>query len=147
MTKYPLPAFLAKIVSPQKYERWLHRKAAAHARRDRKRGNPTARTEEYKKAIHQAVEVSKGVDAYTAEPLEWKSISKYNNEDSKRGRRKYKEQFALLPSVDHVGDGTGPADFKICAWRTNDAKGDLPLEKFVELCRNVLKAAGNRTQS
>ena len=26
---------------------------------------------------------------------------------------------------DHVGDGLGAADFKICAWRTNDAKHDL----------------------
>src|SRR6266496_4750038 len=34
----------------------------------------------------------------------------------------------------------GPADFKICGWRTNDAKGDLLLEDFVALCSRVVSA-------
>ena len=40
------------------------------------------------------------------------------NEEFKAKRRHYKAALALLPSVDHVGDGLGEADFKICGWRT-----------------------------
>jgi hypothetical protein len=78
--------------------------------------------------------LSIGTDEYTGEQLAWNLISTYNNDESKQGRRAYKARFALLPTVDHVGDGTGAADFKICGWRTNDAKGDLSLEEFVALC-------------
>lgn len=81
---------------------------------------------------------SKGEDAYTREQLHWHLISTYDNDESKEGRREYKAKFALLPTVDHVGDGTGPADFKICGWRTNDAKGDLSMVKFIQLCHRVI---------
>lgn len=141
MRKYELPGFLEGIVLQKDYERWLHRKAVAHVRRDRSRGNKTATNEEYKTAIHNAVQESCGVDVYTGERLAWDQIGKYNNEKSEKLKREYKKQFALLPSVDHVGDGTGSADFKICAWRTNDAKSDLTYDEFVELCRKVLEAA------
>ena len=136
--KYAIPAFLAVVVTQAIYLRWLHRKAVAHIRRDRKRGNETATNEAYKIAIHQAVCASGGVDAYTGEKLDWPLISKYDNDASKKDGRKYKALFGLLPTVDHVGDGTGPADFKICAWRTNDAKNDLTVREFVELCRKVV---------
>jgi len=56
--------------------------------------------------------------------------------------RNYKKEFALLPTVDHVGDGTGPLDLKICSWRTNDAKNDLPLSEFISVCQAVLKHHG-----
>jgi hypothetical protein len=73
------------------------------------------------------------LDFYTEEQLDWTLLSKYNNEDSKKYGREYKKQFALLPSVDHLEDGKGPANFVICAWRTNDSKNDLSYEEFVEL--------------
>jgi hypothetical protein len=138
MRLFELPAFLDGVISPEAYVRWLQRKAAAHVRRDRKRWNNSASVSEYKRAIHNAVCVSGGKDAYTGEQLDWHLISTYDNDESKQGRREYKARFALLPTVDHVGDGTGPVDFKICAWRTNDAKGDLSLEEFVALCSKVL---------
>jgi hypothetical protein len=94
----------------------------------------------YKTAIHEAVCASMGIDAYTKEALAWDLISTYNNEESKAGKRGYKAKFALLPTVDHVGDGLGVADFKICSWRTNDSKGDLSLSEFIELCERVLRA-------
>jgi len=53
----------------------------------------------------------------------------------------------MLPSVDHIGDGKGPADFKICAWRTNDAKNDLSYDEFLELCRKVIAAANMTRKS
>jgi len=131
MKRYQLPDFLQGTLTERAYVRWLQRKAVAHVRRDRKRGNPAATIEAYKTAIHQAVCASNGLDAYTHEQLSWDLLSKYNNEDSKQGKRGYKAKFALLPTVDHVGDGLGTADFKICAWRTNDAKGDLSLAELL----------------
>lgn len=138
--KYQLPQFLLSKTSQEFYERWLHRKAIAHVRRDRERGNTTASNEAYKVAIHQAVVSSFGIDAYTREPLDWTLLSKYDNELSRKGGRVYKAGFALLPTVDHIGDGLGAAAFKICAWRTNDAKNDLSLSDFIELCRRVVTA-------
>ena len=38
--KYQLPPFLEGELTCQAYVRWLHRKAQAHARRDRKRSGP-----------------------------------------------------------------------------------------------------------
>ena len=146
--KYELPIFLAGVVSQATYERWLRRKAAAHVKRDRKRGNLTAGGEEYRVAIHAAVLSSRGRDCYTGEALQWNLISSYCNEKSQSGRRTYKAGFALLPTVDHIGDGTGAADFKICAWRTNDAKNDLSHFEFVRLCQRVVDHhhLGNTTE-
>jgi hypothetical protein len=138
--KYLLPEFLNGITKQADYERWSHRKALAHVKRDRKRENKTATNKEYKLAIHEAVVRSGGFDSYTGEKLAWDLIGKYDNDDSKAGRREYKKQFALLPSVDHIGNGLGPANFAICAWRTNDSKNDLSLEDFVALCRRVVAA-------
>ncbi|HLJ88537.1 MAG TPA: hypothetical protein VKZ53_17080 [Candidatus Angelobacter sp.] len=89
-------------------------------------------------AIHRAVQCCGGHDCYTGEQLDWSLLCKYSNEESRAQGRHYKAKFALLPSVDHVGDGLGEADFKICAWRTNDAKNDLSYNDFVTLCRNVV---------
>ncbi len=136
--KYQLPAVLGGAVDQKVYERWLARKAAAHVKRDRKRGNNAALIEEYKRAIHEAVRISGGMDTYTGEKLQWDLISKYDNEKSKTGRRAYKATLALLPTVDHVGDGLGVANFRICSWRTNGAKGDLSHDDFIDLCRRVV---------
>jgi hypothetical protein len=141
--KYQLPGSVAPLLDQQVYERWLARKAAAHAKRDRKRGNLTATIEAYKVAIHHAVETSGGRDAYTGEDLNWNLVSKYDNEESKLGRRTYKALYALLPTVDHVGDGLGVADFRICGWRTNDAKHDLSYHDFIDLCHRVTAHHGN----
>jgi hypothetical protein len=140
--KYPLPECLANRVTAAAYRRWLHRKAMAHVRRDRGRGAKSASVADYKSAIHRAVIFNGGADAYTGEQLDWALISRYDNEESKIQRRGYKHKFGLLPTVDHLGDGTGPASFKICAWRTNDAKNDLPLSEFISLCQRVLEHQG-----
>jgi hypothetical protein len=136
--RYELPSFLEGIVSRESYVRWLSRKAQAHARRDRKRGNINAAIESYKREIHRAVLASDGKDQYTGLRLDWSLISQYKNDESKQGRRVYKTRFALLPTVDHVGDGLGEPSFKICSWRVNDAKSDLSHDEFVELCRQVV---------
>lgn len=140
--KYELPDFLGETCSQEHYLRWLQRKAATHVRRDRRRGNPEARQAEYKEAIHDAVLNDRNRDAYTGEKLDWSLICTYNNQESKRRGRAYKKEFALLPTVDHVGDGRGSPDFRICSWRTNDSKNDLDLAEFVALCRRVIKRLG-----
>ncbi len=140
--KYVLPSFLSDVVSQDTYERWLRRKAQAHVKRDRRRGNVSASGISYREAIHWAVVESAGRDAYTGEFLDWKLISQYDNDESKENGRHYKKTFALLPTVDHLGDGTGPANFKICGWRTNDAKNDLDHSEFVAVCELVLRHNG-----
>lgn len=140
--KYQMPSFLHDKATHEIYERWLRRKAQAHVKRDRIRGNSTAIGEEYRIAIHEAVVASCGRDTYTGEMLDWTLISQYDNEKSQSEKRAYKRGFALLPTVDHVGDGTGPANFKICGWRTNDAKNDLEMPEFLAVCRSVLEHHG-----
>ena len=136
--RYKIPRFLDGIVTQEAYARWLYRKGMAHVRRDRKRGNKNAVGEAYRSAIHLAVQKCEGKDVYTGEPLDWTLLGKYDNEDSKAGRSKYKARFALLPTVDHVDDGMGAANFLICSWRVNDAKNDLSREEFVQLCHRVV---------
>ena len=140
--RYEFPVFLTDRVEPAVYSRWLQRKAAAHVKRDRKRGNENATIAAYKQAIHEAVIASNGRDAYTGEELNWQLISQYDNEKSKALGRSYKKELAALPTLDHVGDGRGKPDFVISSWRTNDAKHDLTLEEFLSLCAIVLKHHG-----
>jgi hypothetical protein len=142
--KYALPAFLVGMIDQTAYQRWLEHKAQAHIRRDRKRGNATATAigEAYRVAIHAAVAAGGGRDAYTGEALDWFLLSRYDNIESAEGGRTYKHSFARLPTVDHVGDGLGRADFKICGWRVNDAKHDLDMPAFLGVCRVVLEHHG-----
>lgn len=142
--KYQLPAFLTGTLSQEAYQRWLSRKATTHVRRDRGRGNSAATRESYMLAIHEAVVRSTGADAYTGEPLRWDLVSTYDNDLSRLDRRAYRRTLALLPTIDHIGDGTGPADFAICSWRVNDAKNDLSYNDFLELCRAVIANAQPR---
>jgi len=139
--KHLLPPFLVGCVTEAAYERWLDRKAIAHMRRDRLRGHTCTRAT-YKEAIHLAVLASEGKDHYTGEALDWSLISTYTNAESQNGRHAYKLGFALLPTIDHVSASATQATFKICAWRTNDAKHDLSVSDFVALCRRVLEHQG-----
>ena len=136
--RFPLPAALQGKCSQADYTHWLYGKAAAHVRRDRKRGNDSATTDTYREAIHAAVSDGGDRDAYTGEPLDWGLIRTYDNDKSKQGRRDYKKSFALLPTVDHVDDGLGHPDFKICSWRTNDCKNDLTIAELTDFSRTFL---------
>ena len=129
------------MTSQELYSRWLRRRASAHAKRDRARGHSCS-VSAYKDAIHQAVVVSKGRDSYTGESLDWSLLSTYDNEASKNGKHLYKAKFALLPTVDHFEASSKIVSFKVCAWRTNDAKNDLSHKDFVDLCKRVLEHRG-----
>jgi hypothetical protein len=142
--KRPLPPFLEGQVQLSVYERWLTRKAAAHLKRDRKRGYESISGAAYRDAIHDAVVASDGKDVYTGEELDWGLISTYNNNDSESGKHGYKAGFALLPTVDHIESSVSKSGFCICAWRTNDAKHDLSHHAFLDLCKKVLEHAGYR---
>ena len=138
----PLPIFLEGRLHLLVYERWLARKAAAHVKRDRKRGYQGVTGAVYRATMHEAVVRSEGRDVYTGEELAWHLISQYNNDESERGRHQYKAGFALLPTVDHIDSSLLNSGFCICAWRTNDAKNDLSHQAFIDLCKKVLEHAG-----
>jgi hypothetical protein len=55
---------------------------------------------------------------------------------AKRGE--YNRELYDLPTIDHVGDGLGAANFAICSWRVNDAKHVQTFDEFVEMCRLVV---------
>lgn len=139
-----VPPVLLGQCSDAVYRRWLRRKATAHVRRDRKRWKIPLSISAYKAAIHSAVAAGGDRDAYTGELLDWSLISRYNNGRSKEGGTVYKKRFALLPTVDHDGDRPGDMKFRICGWRTNDAKSDMSLRELVDLCAKVLARHGKR---
>ena len=138
--KYELPPFLEGMLTREVYVRWLHRKAQAHARRDRRRWKQTIRASAYKEAIHDAVLCSEGRDCYTNERLDWSLLSKWDDREAEREGGRLKRQFALLPTVDHVDPGSMEADFRICGWRTNDCKNDLTVAELGAFCEMFLRA-------
>jgi hypothetical protein len=138
----PLPKFLVGKVEAATYERWLARKAAAHLKRDRKRRYEGISGASYRDEIHRAVIESEGRDFYTGEELDWSLLSQYSNQDSRIGGHAYKAKFALLPTVDHIESARKNSGFRICGWRTNDAKHDLSHQAFIELCILVIERAG-----
>ena len=138
--KHLLPHALEGKTTQEAYSRWLSRKAAAHVKRDRLRGHLCSNST-YKDLIHHAVIECGGNDFYTGESLDWSLLSTYCNEKSKAGRHKYKAGFSLLPTVDHYEASSKEASFRICAWRTNDAKNDLNETDFIDLCKRVVAHA------
>jgi len=138
MSKYLLPDVLKGKCSQENYTHWLYGKAAAHVKRDKNRGNNKASADVYREAIHNAVSEGGDKDAYTGLPLKWDLIRTYNNDESKKGKREYKKQFADLPTVDHEDDGMGEPKFKICSWRTNDCKNDLTIGELITFCDQFL---------
>ncbi|MEK7473608.1 MAG: hypothetical protein AAB668_02695 [Patescibacteria group bacterium] len=123
---YAVPSFLEGI-GQERYNRWLHRKAANLCRRDKQRGYKNISTAKYKKEIHVAVDRSKGRDEYTGEELNWNAISTYKD-----------KKIHDLPSVDHCHE-LDEGRFKICSWKINDMKNDMSEKEFVEACKKVLK--------
>jgi len=136
--QYVVPDRIKGQCDQAKYSRWPHRKTVTHARRDRKRGRACT-IARYKAGIHAAVCSSGDVDFYTGQPLAWSRVSTYDNESSKSGRTKYKTTLALLPTIDHTVDELGRPKFVICSWYVNDAKNDLSIDAFYQLCERVLE--------
>ena len=133
--KYQLPGFLKGQVEQAQYSKWLQAKARSHRGRDKRRGNLEATNAAHKLAIHRAIVDSGGVDEYTGEELHWHLIGTWDNHEAKAGRRLHKEKYRLLPTIDHAGDGMGEPNFKICSYRTNDAKHMMSHDEFIAFCR------------
>lgn len=140
--QYPVPECIREKCNQAKYSRWLHAKASAHVRRDRKRLNNACTVAKYKAAIHAAVAEGGNLDYYTGEELDWGLVSTFNNAAAIEGRVRYKRSFALLPTLDHTEDEHGQARFVICSWRVNDMKSDMTETEFHELCARVLRHWG-----
>ena len=58
------------------------------------------------------------------------------------------------PAIDHINpdckapfDGCGNPNLAFCRYDVNDAKNDLPYDKFVELCRVVVTFADKKSSS
>jgi hypothetical protein len=134
---YAVPDPIESQCDQAKYSRWLQRKAVAHVRRDRKRER-SCTVAQYKKEIHEAVCQSGGKDFYTGQELSWALVSTYDNLSSRDGRSIYKEKFANLPTIDHTVDDQGHPRFVICSWRINEAKGDMRMDEFYQLCQSIL---------
>ena len=137
--RYPVPECIRKKCSQKTYSRWLHAKASAHVRRDRKRLKNDCTVAQYKAAIHAAVAAGGELDYYTGEELDWSLVSTFNNDAAIEGRVKYKKSFALLPTLDHTENESGETKFVICSWRANDMKSDMTEDEFYEMCARVLR--------
>lgn len=142
--RYNVPECIREQCSQARYSKWLHAKASAHVRRDRKRFKRTCTVANYKRAIHRAVANGGDLDHYTGEKLDWSLVSTFSNAAAVEGRVKYKKSFALLPTLDHAEDENGLPKFVICSWRVNDMKSDMSEAEFVQMCERVLKHRSER---
>jgi hypothetical protein len=121
------------------YRGWLHRKAQAHVKRDRRRfGHESCSGALYRDLIHQAVCNGGDHDHYTGAALDWTLISTFDNAEAEAGKSEYLAKFAHLPTVDHTKAADGRLKFVICSWKVNDAKSHLSEQQFVALCREVV---------
>ena len=148
MERIGLPDCLQGLSEPDIYLRWLHRKAQAHVRRDRKRYGPeSCSVAAYKRDIHKAVCAGGNPDYYTGLPLDWTLISRFNNDEAKSGKSEYLSRFGSLPTVDHTRDAQGRLRFVICSWRVNDAKSHqkATLSPFVSRCSRTGLNASDHT--
>jgi len=136
--KYILPDCLRdQRVDEAAFVRWLHRKAQAHVRRDKKRQIAGVSVAGFKEAIYRAVVEAGGCDYYTGQPLDWHRISQWDNAEAAAKRGEYKKTFWNLPTVDHDFSDNGSAVFRLCSWRVNDAKNDQTIEEFLELAKAI----------
>ena len=100
---------------------------------------PKFTRQEYKEAIHKAVQESNSRDAYTGKLLKWELISRFNNAEAKLGKRKYMRKFAQMPTVDHVNRSHKKLNFNICSWQVNDSKSSMTLKEFIKLAKEIIK--------
>ena len=120
----------------------VQRKAVAVTRRDKRRGGQYT-VKQALEAINEAFHRCNGFDPYDGSKLDPELIGTYSNERSKKRGAAYKREMAMLPTVDHV-KAEPVADFEIVSWQTNDAKGDMPPEDFIDYCRRVVQVAGQQ---
>ena len=148
MKKYKIPEFVIKFGIDQKdYIKWLENKARTHYNRDRKhfseKFNSKIKPKEYKMAIHNAVIKSDGKCFYTDEELAWNKINKFGSLSENNTRDYDKRKYELLPTLEHIDRSVHNLNFAIVSWKVNDAKNNLNIEEFLELCKLVISKENN----
>jgi hypothetical protein len=152
---YPLPSFLAGVITPRQYRHWLECKAHWLFRRDKKRGKPYAKSPSaffgrqcctikgealYKSLIHLAVVNSGPFDPYPGEKLAWKLIGTWAGEkavDPQDAPKSFRRTCTLMPTIDHRDPDT--LDFEVVSWRVNTCKSYMTPKEFVAFCGRVVK--------
>ena len=139
MDRYELPSVLQGKCTQEDYAHWLYAQAAAHLKGDAKEGDALAALAIYEAVIHDAVCENGHVDAYTGRPLRWELIQACDDDESKQGKREYKDLFADLPTVNREDEELGKPRFKICSWRTSDCKNDLTVGELLRFCHEFIE--------
>jgi hypothetical protein len=136
---YPVPSFLAGILTERQYRHWLECKAHWLFRRDKKRGKKYANSEAlYKALIHLAVVNAGKYDPYTGEKLAWKLIGTWAGEkavDPQDAPESFRHTYTLMPTIDHRDPEV--LDFEIISWRVNTCKNYLTPKEFIAFCGRV----------
>jgi len=152
ITKYPLPPILVGVCGAPKYHKWLRCKADQLQKRDKKLNRPCAQKlsqADYKMKIHEAVMTNDGLDPYSGDRLRWDLIGKWgdNAETPLMKRRNFpgsaryrtmKEEFFMLPVVDHVDPGAMDLQFEIVSWIVNEGKSQMTPQEYKDLCAKVV---------
>ena len=143
--KIEAPSFITGGEVRKKYKKWLYSKADSHYKRDSKIHNNKFSKSDYRIALHEAVKLSEGLDHYTGKKLDWHLIGSWDNKKAKEIQG-YKRKFKNLPTLEHVyrEDVSITLEFVICGWAVNDAKNDLSIDEFIELCKEVVEYHENK---
>ena len=90
------------------------------------------------KAIHEAFHRCSDSDPYDSSTLDPELLGTYSNGRSKERGAAYRREMTMLPTVDHVKNKPVD-DFEVVSRQTNDARGEMPPEKFIAYCLLVVQ--------
>ena len=145
--KYPLPSRLEGVCSVVKYHKLLRCKADELQKRDKRIGRVFDREfsqADYKMKIHAAMMACDGTDPYTGDALRFDLMGEWNNNTQlgpwprEAALGAIREEFYLLPVVDHVDPDSGKLEFEICSWIVNEGKSQMAPEEYRALCGKVV---------
>ena len=136
---YQTPEFFKPVeaASGRTYRQWLTSRAKACQSHDRNGQKCVHEPEYYRRAIHNAMKRSGGLDEYNGKPIDW--MLAFQNRNEKAGS-KSRRKFAAAPSIDHVTGGGN--DVAICRDDTNSAKGCMTENGFYEFCASIVAHGG-----
>jgi len=85
--------------------------------------------------MHAAICANGLRDPFTGEIMRWDLISTWDPAKAKDLSDEMKQQYNLLPTIDHVDPYGTELKFEICSWRINRCKSTLTPDEFVEVCQ------------
>lgn len=96
----------------------------------------------YRTLVHDAILRSSGVDSYTGQSLRWDLWARdYEQTQHAEVMISHRHEY---PSFDHehrIVGGLRTFVLHLCAFSTNDMKGDRSREEFINWCRRVVSHA------